>query len=546
MERRYEFWTDKLARNIVERRKFHFTEDKIPEFKKFVVKTAASVSGVLHIGRLSDTIRSEAVYLSLKDAGYDAEFVWVADNVDPLRKIPRGVPESYGEFIGVPVTEVPDPYGCHKSYEEHFKSAYLEVVHQFIRSDMKIFSMREEYLKGSFKEEIKTILENYKTIVEIQNKNRPKDRQLPKDWSPWQPVCKNCGKIITPRVNKVEGGKVYYTCKDYKFKTTTATGCGYEGVDDPLKGNGKLLYKSELASQWYHWKVSSEGFGKEYIVPGSAFWINGEIVERIFKFPMPVPIFYEYLIIEGKKMSASIGNVVYPQEWLKVATPELLRLLFLKDPMRVRNFQWSDVPKLTEEYENLEKVYYGKKVIKSERDRINLLRLFGLTQIKPPPKEKPHRIPFEFATMLVQLLPSENRTERVVKILRRLGYVEFTEYDKEILEATLQRAENWVKSYAPESMKIKLLERVTDEIRNKLSEKQKTALKKLGEFLKESRKDEEIREEINRITEELKIQPPKLFEAAYTVLIGKAFGPRLIPFIQSLDRDFIVRRFTEL
>jgi lysyl-tRNA synthetase class 1 len=547
MEKKYEFWTDKLAREIVERKKFRFIDEEIPKFKKFVVKTAASVSGVLHIGRLSDTIRSEAVYLSLKDAGFDAELIWVADNVDPLRKIPKGVPESYKEFLGVPVTEVPDPFGCHKSYEEHFKSEYLEVVNRFIRSDMKIFSMREEYLKGNFRNEIKTILENYETIVEIQNRNRPKDRPLPKDWSPWQPVCKNCGKIITPRVTKIENGKVYYVCKDYAFKTTVAKGCGYEGEDNPLHGNGKLMYKSELASQWYHWQVCSEGFGKEYIVPGSAFWINAEIVERVFRFPMPVPIFYEHLVVDGKKMSASIGNVVYPSDWMKVATPELLRLLFLKDPMRVRDFRWSDIPRLMEEYERLEETYYGRRSVKNEREKANLTRLFELVTLESLPKEKPFRISFDFACILVQIVPKEKRVEKVIEILRKTQHIEeLSEKEKLLLEKTLEKAESWVNLYAPENMKIKVLEYVPEEVKKKLSEEQKTALRELGEFLKEDRKDEEIKEEIAKISERVKIPYSKIFEAAYTVLIGKPFGPRLIPFIQSLDKNFVVKRFIEL
>jgi lysyl-tRNA synthetase class 1 len=547
MEKRYEFWTDKLAREIVERKKFYFIDEEVPRFKKFIVKSAASVSGVLHIGRLSDTIRSEAVCLSLKEAGFDAELIWVADNVDPLRKIPAGIPESYKEYIGVPVTEVPDPFGCHKSYEEHFRLAYLEVVNQFVRTEMRVFSMREEYLKGSFREEIKTILENYEKIVEIQNRNRPKDRPLPKDWSPWQPICKNCGKIITARVTKIENGKVHYVCKDYAFKTTVAKGCGYEGEDNPLHGNGKLMYKSELASQWYHWQVCSEGFGKEYMVPGSAFWINGEIVERIFHFPMPVPIFYEHLVVDGKKMSASVGNVVYPADWLKVATPELLRLLFLKDPMRVRDFKWIYIPNLMEEYERLEKIYYGIEKVENKRKELNLRRLFELIQVKPLPKQKPFRISYDFACVLVQILPKENRTEKVIEILRRVQNIEdLSEEEKILLEQTLRQAENWVRLHAPEDIKIKILESVPEEIRNGLSEEQKAALKKLGEFLQVDRKDEEIREEINRISKELKIEVPKIFEAAYSVLIGKPFGPRLIPFVKSLDKKFVVERFTEL
>ena len=543
MEKKYEFWTDKLAREIVERKKFRFTDGEVPKFKKFVVKTAASVSGVLHIGRLSDTIRSEAVYLSLKDAGFDAELIWVADNVDPLRKIPRGVPESYKEFLGVPVTEVPDPFGCHKSYEEHFKSAYLAVVNQFIRSDMKIFSMREEYLKGNFRQEIKTILENYEKIVEIQNRNRPKDRPLPKDWSPWQPVCKNCGKIITPRVTKVEDGKVSYVCKDYAFKTTVAKGCGYEGEDNPLHGNGKLMYKSELASQWYHWQVCSEGFGKEYIVPGSAFWINAEIVERVFRFPMPVPIFYEHLVVDGKKMSASVGNVVYPKDWLEVATPEMLRLLFLKDPMRVRDFKWTDIPKMDEEYRRLEEVYYGVRNAKNEREGINMKRLFEIIQMTPIPKEKPCRLSFDLACMLVQVLPEDRRIERAIEILKK-SYKNISDFDKSLFAETLKKADAWIKKYATESEKIKIVE-VSDEIKRRLTKEQTEALRMLGNLLEEA-KEVDIREEINRIASSLQIEPVKVFEAAYTVLLGKPFGPRLIPFIQSLDKNFIVKRFTKL
>jgi lysyl-tRNA synthetase class 1 len=307
------------------------------------------------------------------------------------------------------------------------------------------------------------------------------------------------------------------------------------------------MYKSELASQWYHWQVCSEGFGKEYIVPGSAFWINAEIVERIFRFPMPVPIFYEHLVVDGKKMSASVGNVVYPADWLKVATPELLRLLFLKDPMRVRDFRWSDIPRLMEEYERLEEVYYGKRSVKNEREKSNLTRLFQLIQVRPLPKEKPFRISFDFACMLVQILPKEKRLEKVLEILRKAQHVKkLSEEERVLLEKTLQKAENWVDLRAPENMKIKVLESVSDEVKSRLSEEQKAALKELGEFLKEDRRDEEIREEIAKISERLKILPPKIFEAAYTVLIGKPFGPRLIPFIQSLDKKFVVKRFVEI
>jgi lysyl-tRNA synthetase class 1 len=102
----------------------------------------------------------------------------------------------------------------------------------------------------------------------------------------------------------------------------------------------------------------------------------------------------------------------------------------------------------------------------------------------------------------------------------------------------------WIKRYATESEKIKIVE-VSDEIKRRLTKEQTEALKMLGNLLKEA-KEVDIREEINRIANSFQIEPAKVFEAAYTVLLGKPFGPRLIPFIQSLDKNFVVKRFTEL
>ena len=56
------FWADQIAEEIVSRKKFRYVDKPVPKLRKFVVKTSASLSGVLHIGRLSDTIRSETVY----------------------------------------------------------------------------------------------------------------------------------------------------------------------------------------------------------------------------------------------------------------------------------------------------------------------------------------------------------------------------------------------------------------------------------------------------------------------------------------------------
>jgi lysyl-tRNA synthetase class 1 len=255
------FWADTLANRIANRKKFYYTDDTIEKPEEFVVKTSASLSGVLHIGRLSDTIRGDSVFRALKELGVKAKLIWVAEDMDPLRKIPEGVPKSFIDYIGLPVSDIPDFYGCHKSYSEHFMAEYLEVIDSFVHDKMEKYSMRSEYRKGSFKPFIRKIMENFSDVKKIIEKYR--DEPLPKDWTPWKPVCKNCGKIATTRIVKIEDYKIHYVCEDYDFKTAKAKGCGYKGIADPLNDDGKLMWKSEWAAQWARWNVCSEGAGKE-------------------------------------------------------------------------------------------------------------------------------------------------------------------------------------------------------------------------------------------------------------------------------------------
>lgn len=508
------FWADQIANEIITRKKFRFTGEPAPKPEKYVVKSAASVSGVLHIGRLSDTIRCDSVFKALKDAGHKAKFIWTADNVDPLRKIPEGVPESYRQYIGVPVADIPDPWGCHKSYEEHHRTAYLDVVFKFIHDKMKTYSMREEYLKGTFKKEITLILKNTKLLIDIQNKYRTPDRKLSHDWSPWQPICRQCGKIITPRITKMrEDGKAEYICRDYQFKTETAKGCGYEGIDDPLKGNGKLMYKGELAAQWAHWKVATEGFGKEYQVPGSALWINGEITERVLHFPMTVPIIYEHIMIDGRKMSASLGNVVYPKDWLECAPAELLRFFYNKRLMKTRSFSWKELPLLYLDYEKHAGVYFGKEKVENKKEEAHMKRLFEISQLGKP---KEAGMTFEQAMLAANTNPAAKG--------KMIAY-----------------AKNWMEKHSPDS-RVKLL---GSPGREGINEAMRSALRSLAYELREARTEEDVSDSLwaaAKATGDTK----EFFRSAYLALIGREHGPKLAPFIMDAGKEKIAKLLEKL
>ncbi len=515
------FWADQIAKEAIDR-----FSSALPGKALFTVKTSASLSGVLHIGRLSDTIRSASVHKALLDAGVKSRLIWVSEDMDPLRKVPEGMPKEYESYIGMPVTDIPDPEGCHKSYAEHHREEYLKVIDEFVDVKMDKFSMREEYRKGSFREQIRKIMQKAEEVKSILRKYR--DSELPEGWSPFTPICGNCGKIATPKISKLEDGRVHYTCGDYKFEKTTAKGCGHEGIADPLKDAGKLMWKSEWAAQWDLWKVVSEGAGKEYQVPNSAFWVNAEICEKVLGFPFPVPIFYEHLMVEGKKMSASEGNVIYPREWLEVATPELLKLFYNKRLMKTRSFSWTDLPKLYDEYDHLAELFAGKKKEDNVRREEHTRRLFDIShgrEVKDPLKMR-----FSHAVLVSQLF---ERQEDMINALKKTGHWEEGKKDR-IIER-LEKANNWLKKHAPPEARFELQTEVDDKTKSQLSDKQKKALKAAAEKVRSSRHtEEELHSEFYKICEELGLPVKDFFRAAYLVLLKRERGPKLASFLLTL------------
>jgi lysyl-tRNA synthetase class 1 len=529
------FWADQLAEKIINRKKFEYVDKKIPKFDAFTVKTSASLSGILHIGRLSDTIRGESVYRALKDAKAKAKLIWVAEDMDPLRKVPKNVPKEFEKYIGMPVTDIPDPDGNYRSYAERFKAEYFEVLDKFVSTKMEKFSMREEYKNGNFNKFIKKILEKADEIREIQNNYRT--NKLSRGFIPWKPICENCGKIVTTQVKEYSGGIMKYWCKDYEFESTTATGCGHKGENNPLKGNGKLLWKSEWAAEWARWNVASEGAGKEYQVPNSAWWVNAEIAEKILNFPMPVPIFYEHLMIDGEKMSASLGNVVYPKDWLKVAPAELLKFFYNKRISKTRSFSWKDLSKLYDDYDTHANIYLGKIKVSNEKEEHHMKRLFEISNGK---KISPAGVSFAHAVMVAQIGPND---EDIIRSLKKTGHYEKKMHD--VIFERINKAKTWLKKYAPEDVKFTVQEEVPKGL--KLSSKQKEALHLLVKALKEKEwEQKKLFEEFYNICKKVGIKNTDFFRAAYNVLLNKDRGPKLAPFILALGKEKVISLFENI
>ena len=533
------FWADQIAARIMERKKFHFNLSKVPKLKKWSVKSSSSLSGVLHIGRLSDLVRGEAVFHALKDAGFPAEFIYVTEDMDPLRKVPKGVPEKFAEYIGFPVSDVPDPWGCHKSYDKHFLGEFLESALPFLSEKPKVFSMREEYKKGHFNKSSLQLMKQKKLVLEIINKF--KKEPVSEDWIPWQPICEKCGNLQTARAVSFDGKQVEYECLDYSFEKATAKGCGHKGFSELKKANGKMPWKSEWAMQWKHWNVCAEGAGKEYESKNSAFWINAEICEKALDFPMPEPIFYEHLMIGGVKMSASLGNVVFPKDWLLVSRPETLRMLYLKRLMKTRSFSWDSVPLLELELDRLAESVAENKG--DEKDKAQNKRLLQMIAAKNR-KITGTKVDFSSAMVVAQLF-SDNK--KAFSKLEEMGIIagKASKEEKSLVLERIALAREYSKRHLPKEKITRFVE--LSEIDNaQIPEQAKILLPAISDKIQNAKNAEELQSLIFATAKENNLQPKELFKALYRAVLNTDSGPKFGSLAFAFGKDKVAKRLMEI
>ncbi len=547
------YWTDRVAQEIKERVDKNPVLKKIVKERGYIVYDEKTPSGKIHIGSARGWIIHDIIAKTMRAHKMKARFILSSDDMDPFDAIPASLDkEKYSKFMGVPMRNVPSPVEGYKSFADYYFRQSTDKLPEF-QIEAELESTGERYVRGDFNAAIKTSLDNADKIQKIYQ--RIYGKSVGSEKLPFNPICEKCGSIGTTVAYEWDRKKetVKYVCKE--DLVDWAKGCGHKGEISPYNGNGKLPWKVEWAAKWPTVGVVCETAGKDHFTRGGSRTVAVAIACEVFNYPPPWPSTcgdegqgYEFFLIGGKKMSTSKGLGVSFVEVAEMAPAELLRFLMVKTrPETTIDFtpEGNTIPYMYRDFEKTERIYFGLEKV-DEREKTNAKRVYELT-VEKIPKKKPYRIPFDFATMLVQALPKNDVTRRVIGILKRTGHIDrqLTKEEKEILEETLGYAEVWVGRFAPDEMKIKLSESVPKETSGKLSDKQKESLNALAKFLQRPRKDKEIWNEIMNLSKGAGMKPEKVFEAAYLVLIGKNFGPRLVPFIQSLDKEFIVKRFSQ-
>ncbi|MDI1495492.1 MAG: lysine--tRNA ligase [Cenarchaeum symbiont of Oopsacas minuta] len=308
-------WIDKLAYEMLEREKRLCKNTDMLR-----VESGLGASGIPHVGSLGDAVRAYGVKLALQDMGYKSELIAYSDDMDGLRKIPRGFPNSLVEHLAKPVSFVPDPYDCHDSFGSHMSSLLLEglddlgVCYEFKRA-------YDTYRKGDLAEQIHVILSKREEIGKKISDAVGQEKFT--KYLPYYVVCANCKKLYTTESLEYDGQKrtVSYVCKDAEIGGNTIKGCGHEGVSRIGVDLGKLAWKVEFAARWMAYDIRFEAYGKDIM---DSVHVNDWVAESILGYAPPHHVKYEmFLDRGGKKISKSLGNVITSQRWLRYGSKNL-------------------------------------------------------------------------------------------------------------------------------------------------------------------------------------------------------------------------------
>lgn len=528
-------WADQLAEQIIERAK---REGRTPN-----VKCQQTPSGGKHIGNLNDVVRAYFPVKAVRERGVECEFVHTTDDRDPLKDVPARVADLDGkwhpiaefpkikDYLGHPLCRTPDPFGCCKSWSEHFTKVWMEGVYALgMKPDL--YSVNDLYNQGKFEPWVQKLFENHaeasKVISEFQVSKAP-------GYIPFDAICPNCGVLTNVSSFDIDAKTVSFTCGGKAIKKKHAEGCGKPGTI-PWK-EGKLQWRFEWAALWCMFNTTFEPFGKDH-AEGS--WPSGvQIMKRVFGVEPPIPFIYEFFLVNGEKMSASKGNVYIVQDLLKVIEPEAFMFFYTKRPEKQRDLDLAHLSRMVDEYDVAERVYFGKEEDRTEAKEENTKRMYELCTEKVP-KDAPVRVDYSFCASLVQLLGEDKALEK----LQSLGHLNgATKEDLARARTRIKLAKSWVDLYAADEFKVKLThEHALKAEFDKLSAKQKETLAQFANYFEEGHSEGELHDKAKALCAANGITIKEFFEGSYRVLLGKPKGPRLMSFISALDRPSVAQR----
>jgi lysyl-tRNA synthetase class I len=225
----------------------------------------------------------------------------VAVNKDP-RLVAR-----FREFCGRPVAEVPDVFGCHPSYADHFASAWLERLRS-VDIHPELIDTYTAYRRGDYAPYVASVFARYTEVRDALA------RQFD-DYAPHQLFrvqCPSCSCIDSTEIGAVEADRVTFRC--------SRCGRAESRPFDSLQG--KLAWKLDCAARWNLYGIDAEAFEKSHLAPLGTVAIASHVSKILFGGHVPEVLRYGHV----RMSRACSGHLI------DMLPPAAIKALFLANP----------------------------------------------------------------------------------------------------------------------------------------------------------------------------------------------------------------------
>ncbi|MGN6619627.1 MAG: lysine--tRNA ligase [Sphingomonas sp.] len=325
-------WPYEEARKLLKR-----YPDGKPGGAPVLFETGYGPSGLPHIGTFNEVLRTTMVrnaFHALSDA--PTRLIAFSDDMDGLRKVPDNVPNQamLAEYLGKPLTRIPDPFGTHDSFAAH-NNAMLRAFLDRYGFDYEFASSTDYYTSGRFDDALRGVLRQYQGIMDVMLPTLRAERRA--TYSPVLPISPISGIVLQVPVEVI----------DAEAGTIAFEDDGERIVQSALGGLSKLQWKVDWAMRWVALGVDYEMAGKDLI---DSVIQSGKIA-RVLGGRPPEGFNYEMFLDEkGEKISKSKGNGLSIDEWLTYGPDESLAFYIYREPKKAKALHLGLIPRAVDDY----------------------------------------------------------------------------------------------------------------------------------------------------------------------------------------------------